>query len=448
MQTRLADFVRDTPQGREADAILRSCVHCGFCNATCPTYHLLGDELDGPRGRIYLMKQMLEGQPVSSVTRDHLDRCLTCRNCETTCPSGVRYGRLIDIGRELVEKLHPRPAGQQLLRAGLRRTLASGSVFGVLFKLGRGVRWALPTILRDHVPPSPLRGGGGGVSESTALRHRSRLARQSRPWTDWGGGETRGTQHPLPPPSPLEGEGVKRTMLVLEGCVQPALAPETNAAAARVLARLGIRLVAASEAGCCGALSQHLAAPEAAKQSMRRNIDAWWPHIEAGGGGSIEALVMTASGCGSQVKDYGHLLRDDPAYAEKAAKVSALTRDLSEILAGEDLSGLRAGLPRRVAFHPPCSLQHGQQVRGVIEAILTGLGHELVPVDEAHLCCGSAGTYSLLQPEIAGRLRARKLSNLQARGPELIATANIGCQSHLAAASGVPVVHWITLLEA
>lgn len=428
MQTRLADFVRDTPQGREADAILRSCVHCGFCNATCPTYQLLGDELDGPRGRIYLMKQMLEGQPVSGVTRDHLDRCLTCRNCETTCPSGVQYGRLIDIGRALVDKLHPRPAGQQLMRAGLRRVLTQGTVFASLLQLGRGVRWALPARLQEHIRPlnkSPLgdKGGRGGFSSPI----HTQASEES-------------------PPSPLFQRGGRpwRTMLVLEGCVQPALAPETNAAAARVLARLGIRLVAAPEAGCCGALDQHLAAPEAAKAAMRRNIDAWWPHIESG----VEAIVMTASGCGSQVKEYGHLLRDDPAYAEKAAKVSALTRDLSEVLAGEDLSGLRAGPPRRVAFHPPCSLQHGQKVRGVIEAILGGLGHELVPVDEAHLCCGSAGTYSLLQPELAGQLRERKLSNLQARGPELIATANIGCQSHLAAASGVPVVHWIRLLEA
>ncbi len=420
MQTKLADFIRDTPQGREADAILRACVHCGFCNATCPTYQLLGDELDGPRGRIYLMKQMLEGQPVSGVTRDHLDRCLTCRNCETTCPSGVQYGRLVDIGRELVDKLHPRPAGQQLLRAGLRRTLTGGMVFAGLLKLGRGVRWALPAALRDHVPPSPSRGEG------------------------WGGGGTPTIHHPLPPPSPVKGEGVTRHMLVLEGCVQPALAPETNAVAARVLGRFGIDLIAAPAAGCCGAIDQHLAAPEAAKAAMRRNIDAWWPYIEAG----AEAIVMTASGCGSQVKEYGHLLRLDPAYADKAAKVSALTRDLSEVLAAQDLSAFRTAKPRRVAFHPPCSLQHGQKVRGVIEALLTGLGHELVAVDEAHLCCGSAGAYSLLQPEIAGQLRARKLSNLRARGPELIATANIGCQNHLAAASGVPVVHWITLLEA
>ncbi len=401
MQTHLADFIRDTPQGREADAILRSCVHCGFCNATCPTYQLLGDELDGPRGRIYLMKQMLEGQAVTEVTRSHLDRCLTCRNCETTCPSGVRYGRLVDIGRELAEELSPRPLGERLMRAGLRRALGTPAVFNPLLKLGRGVRGLLPAALREHVP------AGAPAGYRPAPRH-------------------------------------ARRMLILEGCVQPAMAPETNAASARVLDRLGVSLIAAPEAGCCGAIDQHLAAPEAARAAMRRNIDAWWPHIEAG----AEVIVITASGCGSLVKEYGHHLRDDPAYAAKAARVSALTRDLCEVLAAENLAPWRAATPRRVAFHPPCSLQHGQQVRGVIETILTNLGHELVPVAESHLCCGSAGTYSLLQAELAGQLRERKLSNLQARGPELIATANIGCQSHLAATSGVPVVHWISLLEA
>ncbi len=406
MQTQLADFIRDTPQGKEADAILRSCVHCGFCNATCPTYQLLGDELDGPRGRIYLMKQMLEGQPVGAVTREHLDRCLTCRNCETTCPSGVQYGRLIDIGREMVEKLSPRPISQQMLRTALRRGLTA-PLFRPLFKAGQSLRGLLPTRLREHVP----------------------AARTA-------------------PIAPISRGVHGRAMLILEGCVQPAMAPETNAAAARVLGRLGIRLFAAPEAGCCGAIDQHLAAPEAAKAAMRRNIDAWWPHIEAGEGGNIEAIVITASGCGSLVKEYGHLLRDDSAYAVKAARVSALAKDLCEVLAGEDLDRLAPSSPKRVAFHPPCSLQHGQKVRGVIESILTSLGHELVPVAESHLCCGSAGTYSLLQPEIAGQLRERKLSNLQARGPEVIATANIGCQSHLAAASAVPVVHWISLLEA
>jgi glycolate oxidase iron-sulfur subunit len=428
MQTNLADFIRETAQGREAEAILRSCVHCGFCNATCPTYLLLGDELDGPRGRIYLMKQMLEGQPVTAVTRDHLDRCLACRNCETTCPSGVQYGRLIDIGREVVEHLSPRPLPERLLRGGLRRVLGTPVLFATLLKVGRGMSWALPAALREHIPPlagSPdgaLRNPGTSPSLDSAALHPG---------------------YGLPHPNPLpRGEGGRR-MLVLEGCVQPALAPETNRAATRVLARLGIQLVAAPDAGCCGALSQHLAAPEAANAAMRRNIDAWWPYLEAG----AEAIVMTASGCGSLVKEYGHLLRDDPAYAAKAARVSSLTRDLAEVLAQEDLSGLRRGPTRRIAFHPPCSLQHGQKVRGVVEAILTGLGHELVPVAESHLCCGSAGTYSLLQADLAGQLRERKLGHLQAGQPELIATANIGCQSHLAAASEVPVVHWISLLN-
>ncbi len=400
MQTNLAAFIRDTADGREAEAILRSCVHCGFCNATCPTYQILGDELDGPRGRIYLIKQMLEGRPVTARTRQHLDRCLTCRNCETTCPSGVRYGHLIDIGRQLVDRLAPRPVMERLLRAGLRRALATRAVFQPLLTLGQGVRGLLPSTLRAHIP-TPL---SAGVRPDTT--------------------------HP-------------RRMLVLEGCVQPGLAPETNAAAARVLDRLGIQLIAAPEAGCCGAIDQHLGDADMARSAMRRNIDAWWPYIQAG----AEAIVMTASGCGSLVKEYGHLLRDDPVYATKAAQISELTEDMGEVLAREDLTPLRPGKPRRIVFHSPCSLQHGQKLHGVIESILAGLGHELLPVGEAHLCCGSAGTYALLQPELSGQLRERKLSNLLARGPELIATANIGCQSHLAVKSAVPVVHWIRLLE-
>jgi glycolate oxidase iron-sulfur subunit len=414
MQTNLAEFIRDTAQGQEAESILRACVHCGFCNATCPTYQLLGDELDGPRGRIYLMKQMFEGQPVTAVTRLHLDRCLTCRNCETTCPSGVQYGRLIDIGRDVVEHLSQRPTGERLLRAGLRKGLQSPLLFGSMLKLGQSVRGLLPNVLREHLPA----GNSCSASPSQSEIQDSPEAREAK-------------------------ATLTRRMLVLEGCVQPALAPETNAAARRVLGRLGIDLVSAASAGCCGAIDQHLAAPEAAKNAMRRNIDAWWPFIVDG----CEAIVMTASGCGSTVKEYGHHLRHDPVYAAKAARVAELTRDLSEVLRDEDLSALKTPAPRRIAFHPPCSLQHGQKLRGVIESILTRTGYELLPVDEAHLCCGSAGTYSVLQAELAGQLRERKLSNLQARGPELIASANIGCQTHLAAASAVPVVHWITLLD-
>lgn len=399
MQTQLPAAFLASPEGSEADRILRNCVHCGFCNATCPTYQLLGDELDGPRGRIYLMKQMFETGAASERTRRHLDRCLTCRNCETTCPSGVEYGHLVDIGRHWIDTHAPRPAAEQVTREGLRRALLSPTLFGGLLKLGRTVRGLLPGSLARRVPeaqPAPA---------WPARRH-------------------------------------ARRMLVLEGCVQPDIDPGINAQAARVLDGLGVSLYAVPAAGCCGALSQHMGAVEAARAAMRHNIDAWWPEIEAG----VEAIVMTASGCGSQVKDYGYLLRDDPDYADKAARVSALTRDLAEVLAAEDLSHLAPLARRRIAFHPPCSLQHGQKVRGVIEAILTRRGYELLPVAESHLCCGSAGSYVILQPEIAGQLRARKLDNLQAHGPELIATANIGCQTHLAAGSDVPVVHWIYLV--
>lgn len=406
METHLPVDLLNTPEGREAEAILRTCVHCGFCNATCPTYQILGDELDGPRGRIYLMKQMLEGQPVTAETRLHLDRCLTCRNCETTCPSGVQYGRLVDIGRQVAEQRAPRPLTERVVRKALRTGLTTPGVFAPALKLGQMVRPWLPETLRSHVP-EVLAGG----------------------------------------PRPQGNHA--RTMLVLEGCVQPGLAPETNTAAARVLDRLGIRLIAAAGAGCCGAIDQHLAAPDPALQAMRRNIDAWWPHIQAG----AEAIVLTASGCGSLVKEYGHHLRHEPAYAEKAARVSELALDLAEVLAKEDLSGLHAPQsphppqPRRIAFHPPCSLQHGQKVRGVVEDILTRAGFELVPFTESHLCCGSAGTYSLLQPELSRSLRDRKLGHIQAARPECIATANIGCQMHLAVGAEVPVVHWITLLE-
>jgi glycolate oxidase iron-sulfur subunit len=425
METHLPTDLLATPEGREAEAILRACVHCGFCNATCPTYQILGDELDGPRGRIYLMKQMLEGQPVTTETRLHLDRCLTCRNCETTCPSGVQYGRLVDIGRHVAEQRAPRPWSEQLMRGALRAGLTTPALFGPALKIGQAMRGWLPRLLQDHVP-SP---SGGGCPEQDAGQERGRPQGALQ-------------APPSPQPSPTGGGG-KRLMLVLEGCVQPGLAPETNAAAARVLDRLGIHLMAAAGAGCCGAIDQHLSAPDAALASMRRNIDAWWPHIQAG----AEAIVLTASGCGSLVKEYGHHLRGDSVYAEKAARVSELAKDLAEVLAAEDLSGLHTRQPRRVAFHPPCSLQHGQQVQGVVEDILVRLGHELTPFNETHLCCGSAGTYSLLQPELSRTLRDRKLGHIQAARPEVIATANIGCQTHLAAGAEVPVVHWITLLD-
>jgi glycolate oxidase iron-sulfur subunit len=401
MQTNISQAYRDTPQGREADAILRSCVHCGFCTATCPTYQLLGDELDSPRGRIYLIKQLLEGEPVTGKTQTHLDRCLTCRACETTCPSGVQYGHLVDIGRELVEQQVGRGPFSRLQRFALRKLLPYPARFKVLLGLATLFRPLLPAALKSKLPAS----------------------RKATP--DW--------------PSQQQA----RRMLVLEGCVQSAATPDTNVYTARVLERLGIELLRPEGAGCCGAVSQHLSAPAEALDFVRRNIDAWWPHIQQG----AEAIVITASGCGTMVKDYGHLLRDDPDYADRARQISERCKDIGEVLATEALPIGKAGNRPRIAFHSPCTLQHGQQLNGVVESVLVRLGFELLPVSDSHLCCGSAGTYSILQPRLSGQLLNNKLDALQQHQPELIATANIGCQLHLASGSRVPVKHWIELVH-
>jgi glycolate oxidase iron-sulfur subunit len=401
MQTRLSAEAKTLPRADEAESILRSCVHCGFCNATCPTYQVLGNELDGPRGRIYLIKQLLEGEAVTQKTQLHLDRCLTCRNCETTCPSGVTYHALLDIGRAEIERRVQRPAGERILRAGLRQVVPRPAVFDALLKAGRLARPLLPRVIRQKIPAAPV-----AAKPRPAVRH-------------------------------------ARRVLMLEGCVQPSLSPNTNAAAARVLDRLGISVVAAASAGCCGATEYHLNAQEAGLQRARRNIDAWWPAIEAG----AEAIVQTASGCGAFVKEYGHLLRDDPAYARKAARVSELARDLVEVLGAEPLDILRTATHRRMAFHCPCTLQHAQKLGGAVEAVLTRLGYDLTDVPDAHLCCGSAGTYSITQPELAAQLRERKLDALESGAPELIATANIGCQTHLDGGGRTPVRHWIELVE-
>ncbi|MBE0509972.1 MAG: glycolate oxidase subunit GlcF [Chromatiales bacterium] len=400
MKTQLLPQHQQSALGQEADAILRSCVHCGFCTATCPTYQLLGDELDGPRGRIYLIKQVLEGNTPTPRTQLHLDRCLSCRGCETTCPSGVRYGRLLDIGRELVDETVERPTWARLQRRALRLILPHAGRFALLLGLARLLRPLLPRTVQGKIP-----------------------VRQSLP--TW-------------PPARHA-----RRMLVLQGCAQSVATPLSNVAAARVLDRLGISLIAAAEAGCCGALSHHLSAAAEARDFMRRNIDAWWPHIEQG----AEAIVVSASGCGVMLKDYGKLLADDPVYAEKAARVATLSRDLGEVLAGEDLAALRANRPLRLAYHPPCTLQHGQQLPGLVEKILTRLGHQLLPIRDSHLCCGSAGTYSLLQPALSQQMLKNKLGHLTAEQPELIVTANVGCQLHLGSQSALPVRHWIELLD-
>ncbi len=400
MKTSITKEFLATSAGQEADRILRSCVHCGFCTATCPTYQLLGDELDGPRGRIYLIKQMLEGDPVTRRTQQHLDRCLTCRSCETTCPSGVEYGKLVDIGREIIDTQVKRPILEDMQRFLLRKLLPYPNRIIVPLRIGQWLKPLLPALLKQKIPAKQTAG------DRPAIRH-------------------------------------KRTMLLMEGCAQSLMTPTTNAATSRVLDRLGISVISPASQGCCGAVSQHLSAAEEAQQFMRRNIDAWWPYIEAG----AEAIISTASGCGVLVKDYGHLLRNDLAYADKAKRVAALTQDLSEIIADENVEQLLINHTKRFAFHSPCTLQHGQQLNGKVENILHRVGIKLTDVDDKHLCCGSAGTYSVLQAELSGQLLNNKLAALTVDKPDEIITANVGCQLHLCSKSKQPVRHWIELLD-
>jgi glycolate oxidase iron-sulfur subunit len=407
MQTKLSEEFKGTPDGEEAEAILRKCVHCGFCNATCPTYQVLGDELDGPRGRIYLIKQLLEGGEVTRSTQLHLDRCLTCRNCETTCPSGVEYGHLVEIGRRLTDERVSRPPAEQATRWLLKEGLTS-PLFAPALKAGQMLRPLLPQLLKSKVPASAQR-------------------------------------PPRQPPraSPREHP---RKVLLLGGCVQPAMRPEINAATVRVLDAAGIQTVFAPGEGCCGALRTHLNDCAGGLDDMRRNIDAWWPGLVEGG--AVEAVVANASACSQMTKEYGYELRRDRDYADKARRVSALSRDLSEYL--PDIArALKGRLPRsgpRVAFHAPCTLQHGQELCGV-DVQLTALGFDVKVPAESHLCCGSAGTYSVLHPEIANELRDRKLGNLHPLDAECIVSANIGCIQHLQSGTTLPVRHWIEVID-
>ena len=410
MQTTLSPEYKNTADGQAAEAIVRNCVHCGFCTATCPTYQLLGDELDGPRGRIYLIKQVLEGAEPTRKTQQHLDRCLTCRNCESTCPSGVEYGHLIDLGRKLVDAKVPRPLPERALRWALKEGLPS-PLFGVAMKLGQTVRGVLPQAIRSKVPAAQ----DAGVTPVAVHA---------------------------------------RKMLMLAGCVQPSMSPNINSATARVLDAAGIQTVVAPKAGCCGAVKFHLNDQDSARDAMRANIDAWWPHIAPASGAGVEAIVMNASGCGVMVKDYGHVLHDDPVYAAKAQRVSELTLDLSELLPAlvdalkPRVSAVAAQAAGVQAFHPPCTLQHGQQLRGGVETHMAALGFTVqVANTEAHLCCGSAGTYSVLNPKIAYELRDRKLGNLQALQPQGICSANIGCITHLQSGTDTPVRHWVEVLD-
>jgi glycolate oxidase iron-sulfur subunit len=400
MQTNIVERYANTDYGREAEAILRKCVHCGFCTATCPTYQLLGDELDGPRGRIYQIKEILEGATPTASTQTHLDRCLTCRSCETTCPSGVDYGRLADIGRKIVEDEVGRSWIQTLIRKALIVVIPNRQLFGFLMRMGQLFRPLMPGAIRRKIPQRVT-------------------------------------------PSVWPTSTHVRTMVVLEACAQPSATPNVNAAAARVLDRLGIQLIAAKEAGCCGAVAHHLSDHDRSYDAVKRNIDAWWPLIEQG----AEAIVITASGCGVMVKEYGHLLADDPLYAEKARRVSELAKDISEVLVKEDLGGLKVRGAKTLAFHSPCTLQHGQKLNGLTERVLRELGFDLKPVADSHLCCGSAGTYSILQPDLSKRLLKNKVKALEATGAPTIATANVGCQLHLSTGANTPVKHWIELVD-
>lgn len=400
MQTNIPQSILDTPQGKEANAILRSCVHCGFCTATCPTYQELGDELDGPRGRIYLIKEMLEGGEVTEKTQQHLDRCLTCRACETTCPSGVEYAHLAEIGKAMVEEKVGRPLGQRLLRKALVIVLPSRPLFATLMMVGRIFRPLLPRSIKLKIPKA---------KKVAAYPRKEHL----------------------------------RKVLLIEGCVQPSLSPEIDVAAAHVLDKLGIQTLRVLQSQCCGAVENHLNAKEAGLNRVRTNIDIWLAYVELG----VEAIISSASACALEIKEYAYLLKDDPEYAEKAKVISEKAKDLVEVLSAEDLSMFKLKEAQNIAFHAPCTLQHGQQLNGRVEPLLQAMGYELAPIADAHLCCGSAGTYSILQPKLSQTLRDNKVANLMAQQPQIIATANIGCLHHLAAGVNVEVVHWITLLN-
>lgn len=397
MQTNIPEDILNTYEGHHADQILRNCVHCGFCIATCPTYQLLGDELDSPRGRIYLMKNVFEGEKPTRKTLLHLDRCLTCRSCETTCPSGVEYSRLLDLGRHFVEQRTQRTLFDKIKRNALHWLLSSPKRFELVYKLACKLNPILPKVLKVKVPRA--------VEEQ-----------------------------------PLNKQA--RTVLLLQGCVQPTLEPNINVATRTVLDRLGISTLSLEQTKCCGAISHHLSKQQQALKTIRNNIDAWWPYVNNG----CEAIISNASGCGITLKEYGRYLDHDPEYADKANVISERVKDISEIITEQDIENLKLSDPVKVAFHAPCTLQHGLKLAAHVEGMLTKLGCELLPVNDSHLCCGSAGTYSILQPKLSQSLKKNKLENLQADSPEYILTANLGCQHHLNSESKVPVMHWIELI--
>ena len=411
MQVNINEALKKTPEGIEAERILRSCVHCGFCNATCPTYRLLGDELDGPRGRIYLVKGLLEGEVVSRKTQLHFDRCLTCLSCETSCPSGVEYGRLLDIGRQQINKKVSRTLTERFYRYLLSSVLPYPKRFLFFLKIGRSIKYLLPNKYRRMIPE------GTKPRKIESSEHISRST-----------------------------SGHTRKMILFSGCVQPSLLPEINYALARLLNMIGIETMLVQSEGCCGAIDHHLAVEDRALSFIKNNIDSWWPYLEQG----IEAIVISASGCGAMIKEYGYILRNDPAYQDKARRVSMLARDIGEIIADEDIGKLRKIInvsSKRFAFQNPCSLQHGQKMKDKTEELLKKLGYQICDVEDANQCCGSAGTYSLLETDLSEKIRKKKIISLEAVKPDVIMTANIGCQLHLQQATDIPVKHWIEILE-
>jgi glycolate oxidase iron-sulfur subunit len=407
MQTSLLPEYLKTLPGQEANRILRSCVHCGFCLATCPTYQLFGDELDGPRGRIYLIKDLLEGHTVTQSTKVHLDRCLYCLSCETTCPSGVEFGRLMDIGREHIRQKSARGLSDNLFRWLIEFTLTKAVILNSSLFLARLFKSILPEQIKSKLN---LQQSSLSVTETNTLAK---------------------NRHP-------------RKMLLLTGCVQPALAPSINHKVVSLFDHGGIELIQPQNNQCCGALSLHLSFSEKAKNIMRHNIDSWWPFIEQG----AEAIVITASGCAPTVKDYGYILKDDPNYATKATKIASMAKDVCEIALSEDKwRFIRAEQYESVVFQSPCSLQHGQSIHGSVEQLLTNAGYEIKIPQQGHLCCGAAGSYTLLQPEISSVLRDEKLTHLKQTNADVVATSNIGCLLQLNSQSEIPVVHWVELLD-
>ena len=413
MQTTLTEQYRDSILGRDAEEILRRCVHCGFCNATCPTFQLLGDELDGPRGRIYQIKQILEGTPPTASTQQHLDRCLTCLACETTCPSGVKYSRLLEIGRELTDSSLQRSPAEKWKRILLRKVLLRPALFRLLLKTAHVFSFLLPQSQKQKIPPLGI--ANPGDSQAAGMTSENKQEAKSL-----------------------------GTLIMLRGCAQQVCAPEINQSAAALFSQLGFKLIESPLDNCCGALSHHNDATAEALELARKNIDSWWPLLEQG----VQGIVVTASGCTTMVRDYGHLLADDEHYAEKAARVADLCRDPSELLA--PISGRlqkKPGLADRICYQAPCSQQHGLRIRGSVEKILSDAGFSLLKQDNGHLCCGSAGSYSILQPALSKQLKENKLHDLGIANPAMIATANIGCLLQLQSASAIPVKHWLQLLE-